>query len=408
MATLPRASSASARFAARTSRLRASTIREMLKATQQPDVISFGGGLPAPELFPTKAIGRLTQEVMERVGPSALQYSVTEGIPEMRQWVAQRLSHRFDTHFEPAEVLITNGSQQGLDLIAKIFLDPGDHVVLENPSYLGAIQAFDSYQARYITVDTDDDGMIPESLERALARSEPPPKFVYLVPNFQNPTGRTLKDSRREQIVRICEHYGVPIVEDDPYGELQFEGEPARSLVGIDSHATIIYSGTGSKIVAPGLRIAWLVMRDQEVMERLVLSKQAVDLHTGSLAQYVFHEFVKRTDALEDHIRTIQSVYGLRRSHMYECLREMMPPSVKFNNPTGGMFLWASVEEPGFDTAELLKVAAAQKVMFVPGISFYPHRDVHNGMRLNFSNAGEEAIGRGVERLAGAVKSFLH
>lgn len=400
-------STRTARFAARTSRLRASTIREMLKATQQPDVISFGGGLPAPELFPTRAIGKLTQDVMERIGPKSLQYSVTEGIPEMREWVAQRLTERFFARFAAEEVLVTNGSQQGLDLIAKIFLDPGDHVALENPSYLGAIQAFDSYQARYLTVDTDADGMLPDSLEAVLSHAEPLPKFVYLVPNFQNPTGRTLSPERRERIVRICEHYDVPIVEDDPYGELQFEGEPARSLISYESRATIIYSGTGSKIVAPGLRVAWLVMRDQEVMERLVLSKQAVDLHTGTLAQYVFHGFVNNAAALGYHITTIREVYGTRRAHMYDCLKEFMPPQVRFNRPGGGMFLWASVEQAGFDTEELLKVAAREKVMFVPGLSFYPHRDVRNGMRLNFSNAGEEAIRRGIERLGAAVKTFL-
>ncbi|PZR56351.1 MAG: aminotransferase [Candidatus Meridianibacter frigidus] len=403
MATIPR----TARFAARTSRLRASTIREMLKATQRPDVISFGGGLPAPELFPAREIGIHTQEVMQSFGPAALQYSVTEGIPEMRGWVARRLSMRFGVNFEPEEVLVTNGSQQGLDLIAKIFLDPGDHVVLENPSYLGAIQAFDSYQARYLTVDTDIDGMIPESLEQVLAHAEPPPKFVYLVPNFQNPTGRTLSAQRREQIVRICERYDVPIVEDDPYGELQFEGTPAPALISYDSRASIIYSGTGSKIVAPGMRVAWLVMRDQEIYERLVLSKQAVDLHTGTLAQYVFHAYVQSDATMNDHIATIRRVYGQRRTHMVQCLEEFMPDSVRFNRPAGGMFLWATVEKPGFDTDELLAVAARQKVMFVPGISFYPHRDVRNGMRLNFSNAGEEKIAVGIERLAGAVRSFL-
>jgi len=304
-------------------------------------------------------------------------------------------------------VLITNGSQQGLDLIAKIFLDPGDHVVLENPSYLGAIQAFDSYQARYLTVDTDEDGMIPQSLAQVLAHAEPAPKFVYLVPNFQNPTGRTLSGPRREQVVRICEEFDVPLVEDDPYGELQFEGEPQRSLIAHESNSIIIYSGTGSKIVAPGLRIAWLVMRDQEVMERLVLSKQAVDLHTGSLAQYVFHSFVCNDVSLDHHITTIRHVYSSRRTHMVACLEELMPESVTFNRPNGGMFLWAEVGEPGFDTEALLKVAAREKVMFVPGESFYPHRDVHNGMRLNFSNAGEDAIRTGVERLATAIKTFL-
>ena len=401
MATLPRTGN----FAARTSRLRASTIREMLKVTQQPDIISFGGGLPAPELFPTRAIADCTRLVMEQYGPAALQYSVTEGIPEMRRWVAARLSKRFGVNFEPEHVLITNGSQQGLDLLAKIYLDPGDHVVLENPSYLGAIQAFDSYQARYLTVETDAEGMVPESLEAALAHASPPPKFVYLIPNFQNPTGRTLSGERRETIVRICEHYDVPLIEDDPYCELRFEGHHLPSLIAHRSAGTLIYSGTGSKIVAPGLRVAWLVMRDQEVMERLVLSKQAVDLHTGTMAQYVFHKYVSNQDALAGHLTSIETVYGLRRTIMYDALAEFMPPYVDFNRPEGGMFLWASIDGP-VDTDDLLKVAAAQKVVFVPGVSFYPHRDNHSGMRLNFSNAGESAIRTGIERLAKAVRSF--
>ncbi|MBV8245710.1 MAG: PLP-dependent aminotransferase family protein [Candidatus Eremiobacteraeota bacterium] len=401
MATIPRAT----QFAARTSRLRASTIREMLKVTQRPDVISFGGGLPAPELFPTMEIADITRRIMSEYGAAALQYSVTEGIPEMRSWVARRLGRRFGVHFEPESVLITNGSQQGLDLIGKIFLDPGDHVVLENPSYLGAIQAFDSYQARYLTVDTDDDGMIPSSLEQVLAHAEPLPKFVYLVPNFANPTGRTLAAERREPIVRICEHYGVPLIEDDPYGELRFEGRDSGPLIGYRTEGVVLYMGTGSKIVAPGLRVAWIVVRNQEVMERLVLSKQAVDLQTGSLAQYVFAGFVENDAMLEQHVQVIRRVYKQRRSYMLECLRELMPSYVRFNRPEGGMFLWATVERPGFDTEALLRVAAAQKVVFVPGVSFYPHRDVHSGMRLNFSNTKEEVMRRGMERLADAVRA---
>ncbi len=204
MSTISRA----ARFAERTAHLRASTIREMLKVTQQPDVISFGGGLPAPELFPIEAIGEAVKVVMERYGAAALQYSVTEGIPEMRRWVSERLSRRFKRAFESDSVTIVNGSQQGLDLIGKVFLDPGDHVVLEDPTYLGAIQAFDAYQARYLTVDTDEDGLIPESLERVLERADPFPKLLYVVPNFQNPTGRTLSARRREAVVRVCERFG--------------------------------------------------------------------------------------------------------------------------------------------------------------------------------------------------------
>ncbi len=295
--------SRAAQFAQRTAHLRASTIREMLKVTQQPEVISFGGGLPAPELFPTTAIAHATSAVMERLGSAALQYSVTEGIPEMRRWVAERLTRRFGRIFEAESVQIVNGSQQGLDLVGKVFLDPGDHVVLEDPSYLGAIQAFDAYQARYLTVDTDEEGLLPESLERALERADPFPKFLYLVPNFQNPTGRTLSGPRREAVVRICEHFGLLIVEDDPYCELRFEGNDLAPLIARESSAPIIYSGTGSKIMAPGMRIAWLVIPDETIREKVVLAKQGADLHSGTFAQYVFHEYASDGAAFDAHVR---------------------------------------------------------------------------------------------------------
>ncbi len=400
MTTVSRA----AKFAERTARLRASTIREMLKVTQQPDVISFGGGLPAPELFPTREIAECTAEVMDEYGAAALQYGVTEGIPEMRTWVADRLSTRLEKLFDPSEILIVNGSQQGLDLIGKILLDPGDHVVLENPSYLGAIQAFDAYQARYLTVETDEDGVVPESLERLLEHADPFPKFLYLVPNFQNPTGRTLSANRREALVRICEEFDLPIVEDDPYGELRFEGEHLPSLISLAKTACVIYSGTGSKIMAPGLRVAWLAIPDHEVREKIALAKQGTDLQTGSLAQYVFHRYANKRHAFEAHVERIIQTYAHRRDVMVEALSEMMPPGVHFNRPDGGMFLWASVD--GVDTEELLKLSAQEKVVFVPGVSFYPGRDVHDGMRLNFSNASEEKIQEGILRLAAAVRDF--
>ena len=384
--------------------MRASTIREMLKVTQQPDVISFAGGLPAPELFPTEEIAQCTAEVMREVGSQALQYGVTDGIPELREWVAQRLTEHV-APYDASDVMIVNGSQQGLDLIAKILIDPGDHIVLERPSYLGAIQAFDAYQARYVTAETDEDGMVPESLDHVLAHTEPLPKFVYLIPNFQNPTGRTLAAERRERIVQICAHYGVPIVEDDPYGELRFAGHRQRSLASYgNGDATIIYSGTGSKIMAPGMRIAWLATHDAGVHEKLVLAKQGADLQSGSLAQYVFHRVVSRKEAFERHVATIVRVYGERRDVMYEALKEFMPSNVEFNHPEGGMFLWARAR--GIDTTELLKISAEQKVAFVPGVSFYPHRDVTDGMRLNFSHSSAEKIRTGIERLARSIRSL--
>ena len=372
----------------------------MLKVTQQPDVISFGGGLPAPELFPLAEIAACTQTVMDRVGAAALQYSVTEGIPEMRSWVARRLSPRFEREVHAEDVLVVNGSQQGLDLIGKIFLDPGDHVVLENPSYLGAIQAFDAYEARYLTAETDDDGIIPESLERVLDTADPFPKFLYLVPNFQNPTGRTLAAQRRERVVRICERFDLPIVEDDPYCELQFEGEPLPPLSSYARNDSVIYLGTGSKIVAPGMRVAWLVIPDADVREKVILAKQGADLHSGTLAQYVFHAFVC-TPSFEEHVAKIVRTYRERRNVMHAALTQEMPQSVTFNRPRGGMFLWARVA--GVDTAELLKISTRERVVFVPGESFYPARDVHDGMRLNFSNSSDEKLRDGIRRLAKAI-----
>ncbi len=400
MSTISRA----AAFAQRTAHMRASTIREMLKVTQQPDVISFGGGLPAPELFPTTAIAQATRNVMENVGPAALQYSVTEGIPEMRIWVAERLTRRFGRIFEAESVTIVNGSQQGLDLVGRIFLDPGDHVVLEDPSYLGAIQAFDAYQTRYLTVDADEDGLVPDSLERVLERADPFPKFLYLVPNFQNPTGRTLSGRRRERVVRICEHFGLPIVEDDPYGELRFEGDDLRPLVAHESTAPIIYSGTGSKVVAPGMRIAWLVIADDAVREKIVLAKQGADLHSGTFAQYVFHEYASDGDAFDAHVRKIARTYQRRRGIMAEALAEFLPQEAHFTRPEGGMFLWVTV--PEVDTTDLLRISADSNVVFVPGVNFYPARNVHDGMRLNFSNASEENIRVGVERLGRAIRRY--
>ncbi len=400
MSTISRA----AKFAERTAHLRASTIREMLKVTQQPDVISFGGGLPAPELFPTEAITEAVRVVMQQYGPAALQYSVTEGIPEMRRWIAQRLSRRFERTFDADDVTIVNGSQQGLDLIGKIFLDPGDHVVLEDPTYLGAIQAFDAYQARYLTVDTDEDGLIPESLERVLERADPFPKLLYLVPNFANPTGRTLSRRRRESVVRICEAFGLPIVEDDPYCELRFEGTDLPSLISHETATPIIYSGTGSKIVSPGMRVAWLVIGDEEIREKIVLAKQGADLHSGTFAQYVFHQYVSDSGTFEEHVRKIVTTYARRCGVMAEALAEFMPEGVRFARPSGGMFLWVTV--PGVDTSALLRICAESKVVFVPGVSFYPGRDVHDGMRLNFSNASEKNIRLGVERLGSAIKVY--
>jgi len=396
------------RLATRTQRLRASTIREILKVTQQPDVISFAGGLPAPELFPRERLSEAAARILgdPTDGPNSLQYSVTEGHPPLRAWVARRLHDTWGVDVSEQDVLVTGGSQQGLDLIGKVFLDPGDTVVLEHPSYLGAIQAFDGYEAEYLTVETDALGMVPESLERALRSAATPPKLVYLVPNFGNPTGVTLAEERREAIVRICERYDVPLVEDDPYGELRYEGRHLRPLISFPSNGTVIYVGTNSKICAPGLRVAWLVCRDASVRERIVPAKQAADLHTNTFAQFLFVEYAKDAAAFDAHVEAIKRCYRERRDAMREALRAFMPSDVLFNEPNGGLFFWATVERPGFDTEALLhEVAEQRRVAFVPGQAFFPHRDVKNAMRLNFSNMPPERIREGIKRLAEGLRA---
>lgn len=389
-------------FATRTNRLRASTIREMLKATQRPDVISFAGGLPAPELFPLAEVEAATTRVLRRDGAAALQYSVSEGIPALREWVAARLCAR-GASVRAEDVLIVGGSQQALDLVAKVFLDPGDTVVVENPTYLGAIQAFDAYEARYLTVETDALGLVPDSLEHALEAERVRPKFLYLTPNFQNPTGVLLAAERRASIVAICERFRLPIFEDDPYGELSFDDVVPPALLSHESDCTLLYCGTGSKIVAPGLRIAWLVVRDEAVREKIVPAKQATDLHTGTFAQYVFAELVADARFLDAHIASIRSLYAHRRDVMDGAMRAHMPAGVTYNVPTGGMFFWASLPE-SVDTETLFAAASRDGVLFVPGRAFYPHRDRSNGLRLNFSNAGDDAIRTGIERLARAIR----
>ncbi|MEO7039586.1 MAG: PLP-dependent aminotransferase family protein [Candidatus Elarobacter sp.] len=390
------------RLARRVERLKPSTIREMLKVTQNPDVISFGGGLPAAELFPVQDVSDAQVRVMRTRGAQALQYSVTDGIPELREWVAARLRARHGLDVVAHDVVITGGSQQGLDLYGRVFLDPGDVVALENPSYLGAIQAFDACEPTYLAIDSDGHGIIPERLEAALNAAHPLPKFLYLVPNYENPTGNTLAAERRPRIVDICARYGVPILEDDPYGEIAFERAAPAPLLGCATKGAVTYLGTGSKMVAPGLRVAWMVIPDHELRDKIVTAKQGADLHSSPYAQYVFHAYVEDEARLSAHLDRVRATYRDRRDAMLAALRREMPAHVSWNVPDGGMFLWATVGE-GIDTEELFERAVQDAVVFVPGRPFYPYKDRGDGMRLNFSAMPEARIAEGIARLARAV-----
>ena len=399
------------RSALRTHGMASSAIRELLKLTQQPDIISFAGGLPAPELFPTERIKEACDVVLSEMGSQALQYSTTEGYPPLRELIARHMA-RYGIKVGIDNIVITSGSQQALDLIGKLLINPGDRILAENPTYLGALQAFNGYQAQYVTVPVDDEGLQVAQLEPALRTG---PKFMYILPNCQNPTGVTLPLTRRYDLIALAEEYGIPIVEDDPYGQLRYEGDHIKPLVVLDAEylacegdggytGNVIYTSTFSKTLAPGLRLGWVVA-PKDVVFRLVQMKQGTDLHTSTFDQMVAYE-TARGGFLDQHIRQIREGYGHRRNVMLKALEENCPPEVRWTHPHGGLFLWITLPE-WMDSAELLKDAVQEKVAFVPGHSFHANGGGHNTMRLNFSNAGDEMIEEGIRRLGAAIKQRL-
>jgi 2-aminoadipate transaminase len=401
------------RFAQRTRRMTSSVIRELLKLTEKPDVISFAGGLPAPEVFPCREVEAAAARVLREQGRVALQYAPTEGYLPLRELLVRHMG-RYGIRVRPANVLITSGSQQGLDLIGKLFVNPGDRILTESPSYLGALQAWTAYQAEYLTVPIDDDGLDVDRLEEELRAG---PKFLYILPNFQNPAGVTLSLERRRRLIELANHYGTPIVEDDPYGQLRYEGEHLPSLVEIDARyhgcadgeheftGNVIYLSTFSKTLAPGLRIAWVVA-PESVISRLVQMKQGSDLHTATFCQMVAYE-VARDGFLDRHVRRIREVYGERRDAMLRALERHFPEGVRWTKPKGGLFLWITLPE-GLDSTALLREALdGEKVAFVPGASFFPKGGGERTCRLNFSYCDPETIEEGIRRLARVVERRL-
>lgn len=397
------------RFAQRTQRMKSSAIRELLKFTELPDVISFAGGMPAPEIFPVGEFKEACIRVLENNGPQSLQYGTTEGYKPLREMIA-RHSLRYGIEVTSENIMITSGSQQALDLLGKIFINRGDRVLVESPTYLGALQAWNAYGAEYIPVPADENGMITDELEQALRCG---PKFIYVLPNFHNPTGATLALDRRKHLVELADRYGVPIIEDDPYGQLRFEGEhlPAVEVVDSRTRATngcysgnVIYLSTFSKILAPGIRLAW-VIAPPEVIAKMVQAKQGADLHTSTFNQIVAYE-VGHKGFLDKHVLTIREVYRQRRDVMLDALEEHMPQGVRWTHPLGGLFLWATLPEK-MNSAEILKEAVKEKVAFVPGTSFFAQGGGLNTMRLNFSNAKPEMINEGMARLGRVLKKEL-
>jgi len=394
-------------LAPRTEGMKSSAIRELLKLTQQPDIISFAGGLPAPEFFPLREVEEACRYIIRKDGAKALQYSATEGYGPLKEYLATTM-HKYGVPAVPDNVLLTNGSQQALDLIGKLFIDSGDYVLTGRPTYLGAIQAWNAYGARYHTVNLDDDGMVVDEMEHAyekvLADSGKPPKFIYVLPNFHTPAGTTMPLERREQLAEIATKLNLPVVEDDPYGQLRYEGEDIPPICTFIPERTI-YLGTFSKIMAPGLRLGWIVC-PEVLMKRFVQAKQGCDLHTGTFVQYIANDICQR-GLIKPHVRRLRQVYKERRDTMLDALAEFWPEGCSWTHPQGGLFLWARVPEP-VDTTEFLKIALAEKVAYVPGVNFYPNQDGgYNAMRLNFSYSPPDIIVEGIRRLGIALKKAL-
>nr|WP_018124863.1 PLP-dependent aminotransferase family protein [Desulfovibrio oxyclinae] len=387
-------------FAARMDSVHRSFIREILKVTADPSIISFAGGLPNPEMFPVQAMSEAASRILGgSTGAASLQYSTTEGDPVLRRFIADRYAKR-GVEVDPDDIVITTGSQQCLDMAGKVFLDKGDTMVIERPGYLGAIQSFSIYEPNFVTVALQDDGPDLEELERAFAAGA---KMFYAVPNFQNPSGVSYSAEKRAAVAELLDRYGVVFVEDDPYGELRFMGEHLPPVYSFRKKPGLL-NGSFSKIAAPGFRLGWVVAPGV-VRDKLVVAKQATDLHTSTLAQSIMRAYLEEND-IDDHVETIRETYGRHREVMVEKIREYFPAQVRCTEPEGGMFLWATLPE-GCSSMELFDSAIRRKVAFVPGAPFYADGGGDNTLRLNFSNADPERIGEGIARLGESIREFL-
>lgn len=391
------------RFAKRMEGLKGSEIRELLKLTEKPEVISFAGGLPAPELFPVEEMKDISRIVLEESGTQALQYSTTEGFQPLREQIARRMNSKNKTNVTKDDILIINGSQQGLDFSGKIFLDEGDVVLCESPSYLGAINAFKSYSPKFIEVPTDKNGMIMEALEKILEDTESV-KMIYVVPDFQNPTGRTWPLERRKKFMEIISKYEIPVIEDNPYGELRFEGESLPSLKSMDKKGLVIFLGTFSKIFCPGYRLGW-TCASQNILKKFIFVKQGADLQASSISQREVSRFIDLY-SLDNHVKKIKEVYARRRDLMLETMQEEFPEGIEYTHPDGGLFTWVELPKH-LDTRVILKDCLENNVAYVPGGSFFPNGGNENCFRLNYSNMPDDRIVEGIKRIGLVLRKYM-
>jgi len=390
-------------FSERATQLTSSAIREILKVTERPDIISFAGGLPAPSGFPVDVVRAAFDKVLVSNGRAALQYGPTEGYGPLRSWVANDLNSK-GANVAPENILIVSGSQQALDLLGKVLIDKDSKVLVETPSYLGALQSFSLYQPRFVSVDSDEGGLVPEALTEENTDGA---RFLYALPNFQNPTGRTLSRQRRQALIARAAALGLPVVEDDPYGELRYAGEAEPSLLSLggEANALVIRMGSFSKVLAPGLRLGYIAA-PRKLIDKLVQAKQATDLHTSTLTQMAVYEIVK-DGFLDSHLPTVRELYRQQCNYMLDALQKEFPSSATWTRPEGGMFIWVTLPE-GIDTNVLLQQAIEEKVAFVPGEPFYANAPApRNTLRLSFVTVPEDKIRTGVATLGRLIKAQL-
>lgn len=377
-------------------------VGDILKVAGDPKVMSFAGGLPAPELFPVEQVKKAADAVFDQKGRAALQYGSSQGVPELRQVILDRVKVE-GIETDADHVMVATGSQQSIDLTGKMFLDEGSVVIVEDPTYLTAVDVFRSYGARFVGVAMDEEGMKMDALEKAL-QDNPEARLIYTIPTFQNPTGRTMTLARRQKLLALAEKYDVMVLEDNPYGAIRWEGENLPSLKSMDKTGHVIYMGTLSKILAPGLRLGWVVA-EPELIKKYTMMKQSADLHTDSLAQYIAAEYFAQND-INEHIATITNLYHKREQIMMAAIDKYFPAGVKHSNPEGGMFLWVMV--PGIDDTQVLFDAAlARNVAIVPGDPFFGNETIPGTFRMNYSNTPEDKIEDGVKRLAEAISEVM-
>ncbi|MBP1912410.1 2-aminoadipate transaminase [Thermococcus stetteri] len=390
-------------FSEKALEMKASEIRELLKLVETSDVISLAGGLPAPETFPVDIIKEIAQDVLTNHADKALQYGTTKGFTPLRLALARWMEKRYGIPMSKVEIMIVAGSQQALDLIGRVFINPGDIVVVEGPTYLAALQAFNYYEPEFISIPMDHDGMRVDLLEEKLEELEKQGKrikFVYTVSTFQNPMGVTMSVDRRKKLIELAKEYDFLIVEDNPYSELRYSGEPVPPIKHFDDEGRVIYLGTFSKILAPGFRLGW-VAAHPHFIRKMEIAKQSIDLCANTLAQVIAWKYVE-DGHLDRHIPEIIEFYKPRRDAMLQALEEYMPEGVEWTRPDGGMFIWVTLPE-GIDTKLMMEKAVAKGVAYVPGEAFFAYRDIKNTMRLNFTYVPEDKIREGVRRLAEVI-----